>query len=327
MPASSETFDYLIWRIPGLPLQGWKLNMEQTSSDIQVVVSSFNGETQTFNAQGPYNPETALNWLNKNGISELNLKSSSNREAYEQAVSVIVDQIQKEKLRKVVLSRREVIEVDLDLKSTLGKLMDTYPDALVYALRTRDELWVGATPETLIRTDEHAIYTMALAGTRSPNGPPFSEKEFDEQSAVTEYIREELLKLGAEKVICKGPAPVQAGPVEHLQTNIEASVPKVGDAISWAKAMHPTPAVSGYPRDRATEIIHDTENYNRELYAGFFGWISPESARFYVNLRCMRIGRGQVALYAGGGVTAQSDAAAEWIETENKLKTLKSVIL
>jgi isochorismate synthase len=56
------------------------------------------------------------------------------------------------------------------------------------------------------------------------------------------------------------------------------------------------------------------------------GWSSGSTARFYVNLRCMEVGQQAVALYAGGGITAQSNPQREWEETEAKLQTLRSAI-
>lgn len=332
MPASSDHIGLLIWRVPGLPVQGWKLSREENDrlSESKVVVAGFSGRPCVLQAEGPVSEEESFGVLDRMSVPEVEPHTNDAPEEHIGRVARTVDQIRKEGLRKVVIARREDVEIDLPVESTFRRLCETYPKAVVYILRLSDEsgdrFWMGATPETLLTTDEHAIYTMSLAGTRRPDGPSFTAKEYDEQLAVTERIEGTLLALGVSKVICKGPETTQAGPVEHLITRIESALPPSGDAFDWACALHPTPAVAGLPLDDALKIIRETENFDRDLYAGFIGWMSGGNSRFYVNLRCMQIGRNRVALYAGGGITAHSDPEAEWEETVHKLETLKSVI-
>lgn len=310
-----------------MPIQGWKLHPANENAQVKVLIGPFQGDALEFNAEGPFDIDTASHWLSKDNIRDLNIGSSATREEHIAKIEKAIDQIRLRDLRKVVISRKEVVDADISITDTFLKLNATYSNAIVYALFVDGQMWMGATPETLLTTDEHALYTMALAGTRKPDGPAFTEKEFDEQEAVTDSIREVLMMNGASKIVCKGPRPVKAGPVEHLLTQIEASLPASRQPSDWAKLLHPTPAVCGQPKDDALSIISELENYDRSLYAGYIGWVSSENSRFYVNLRCMQVGQKHVALYAGGGITAQSNAESEWEETVNKLQTLKAVIL
>ncbi|TNE29346.1 MAG: isochorismate synthase [Bacteroidetes bacterium] len=329
VPASkSEHSNILIWRIPGLPTQGWKLSEDvpERLGDTKVHVSPFIGRATTFHAEGPLDAAELWPSIYAQNIHELADVHSDSKEAHIERVRAAVKQIVQNHLRKVVIARREDLEMELDYASTFQKLVDAYPQAIVYALFIEGRLWMGATPETLLTSDEHAIYTMALAGTRKPDGPEFTEKEYDEQLAVTESINDTLLQLGSAKVDAKGPEIIAAGPVQHLITRITAGLPNEGTPVDWAHSLHPTPAVCGMPKRDALSIIDALENFNRELYAGYLGWTSEENSRFYVNLRCMQVGQKRVALYAGGGITALSDPEAEWEETVIKLNTLKSVI-
>lgn len=309
-----------------MPIQGWELSGSDSNSNPRIVVAPFKGEPKEYQASGPFDFESCKRWLDKNELSELDVHSSADKNRHLRNVAQVVDEIKAKDLRKVVIARREVLEIDINPLTVFKQLCDSYPEAVVYAHHSKDSFWMGATPETLLTTDEHAVYTMALAGTRKPDGPEFSLKEVDEQAAVTESIRETLLNLGAGKVVCRGPEAIQAGPVEHLITRIESSKPSTGNPQDWAAALHPTPAVCGMPRGEASGIIDEVEGFNRSLYAGYFGWVSDENSRFYVNLRCMQVGQKRVALYAGGGITAKSDPESEWDETVNKLHTLKAVI-
>lgn len=322
MPANSK-YNFLLWRIPGLPIQGWRLLDEP--GDVQVVVSAFHGNPRTFHGVGPLEPTLFWKDISDAEISDIKAHSDS-REAHINRVSEAVDAIRSQGLRKVVIARKEVLDLAIDAEKVFGQLAEKYPQAVVYALHLDGELWMGATPETLLTSDESHVYTMALAGTRKPDGPAFAEKEFDEQAAVTDSIRDILLGLGAGKVVCRGPEPITAGPVEHLITRIESDQPTFGEVSDWAKALHPTPAVCGMPKGEALKVIDELENFDRSLYAGYIGWMSSENSRFYVNLRCMQVSRSQVALFAGGGITALSNPESEWEETVNKLDTLKSVL-
>lgn len=328
MPASkSEHSGILIWRIPGLPIQGWKL-WEDTAKngDTKVHVSPFVGKATSYHAEGPLDAAELWPFINPSSVSELKDSHTDSKEAHVDRVRAAIQHIIQNHLRKVVIARREDLDLQLDYPSTFQRLTESYPQAIVYALYVDGSLWMGATPETLLTSDEHAVYTMALAGTRRPDGPEFTDKEYDEQLAVTESINETLLQLGSVKVDAKGPETLAAGPVQHLITRITAGLPSSGSPEDWAHAFHPTPAVCGMPKQDALSIIGELENFDRELYAGYLGWTSDENSRFYVNLRCMQVGQKRVALYAGGGITAKSDPEAEWEETVVKLKTLKSVI-
>ena len=91
--------------------------------------------------------------------------------------------------------------------------------------------------------------------------------------------------------------------------------------------LQPTPAVCGLPKDRALDLIMKTEQHNREYYAGFCGPINYlHKTDLFVNLRCMKILKGQFALFVGGGLTAKSEPEKEWAETELKSETLKRII-
>ena len=111
-----------------------------------------------------------------------------------------------------------------------------------------------------------------------------------------------------------------AGPAEHRRTDIVFS----GDADPYRviRTLHPTPAVGGLPRQEALELIRELEPHDRMLYSGPVGIVSPNESHVFVNLRCMQVSHGNVHLFAGGGITAGSDPAAEWEETELKLRTL-----
>lgn len=318
----------LIWRVPNNPVEGWKLHpihAGEIASSV-VSISDFNGELKSFSAS--CESEDAL-WdeLLSQKLPELQGDFGSNKALHIARINDAIAHIRTSGMRKVVIARREDLVIELELRNTFRTLVSAYPNATVYTLWLNGKLWMGATPETLLTSQGSMVKTMALAGTRKLTGPSFSEKEEDEQLAVTESIESSLIELGAQEVVLDGPKSVQAGPVQHLLTSIEADLPNMVSALTCAKALHPTPAVCGMPKQEAFDLIQKLEDFDRELYAGFIGLETKNKSQFYVNLRCMQIGHNKVALYAGGGITSRSNPEMEWEETVVKMDTLKNIII
>ena len=113
--------------------------------------------------------------------------------------------------------------------------------------------------------------------------------------------------------------------VKHLRTDISFDIGNK-KPIEIAEIIHPSPAVSGLPQSFACELIKHAESHKRNLYTGFLGFISPSSTRLYVNLRCCQLYEKKAVLYLGGGFTKDSTPNNEWLETEEKSKTLISAI-
>ncbi|MDP4184710.1 MAG: chorismate-binding protein, partial [Bacteroidota bacterium] len=81
------------------------------------------------------------------------------------------------------------------------------------------------------------------------------------------------------------------------------------------------------PKNKSKEIILQTEKHDREFYSGFLGKIGVEQKTdLFVNLRCMKILPEHFQLFAGGGLTIDSECDKEWEETNQKIQTLLSVI-
>ena len=117
------------------------------------------------------------------------------------------------------------------------------------------------------------------------------------------------------------PETIDAGPVQHLRTTVEGDLHglPLGDV---ALALHPTPAVCGTPREAARAVIARVEAHQRGLYTGFWGpWSADGRTALYVNLRCLQVFHDRASLFVGAGITAGSDAHAEWEETTQKAST------
>lgn len=250
-------------------------------------------------------------------------------------IECVIDHIEKGEFEKVVLSRVKLIEGDyLDkLNRIFSQLVKDYPNAFVFMFNAGPHLWLGATPEPLLRAENGSMFTVSLAGTRplvekNLNIGAWNSKERLEQEYVTRYISKVLSKFNLIDVELEGPYTKQAGNLVHLRTDFsfrsEELKERLGDFLN---NLHPTPAVCGMPRQESLNLIDELEKHNREYYAGYLGPVGlGDRLALFVNLRCMRVLKNHLALFVGGGITADSVPADEWQETEIKSETLQSVI-
>ncbi|MDB4075530.1 chorismate-binding protein [Crocinitomicaceae bacterium] len=237
-----------------------------------------------------------------------------------------LEQFRKNRVSKAILSRVKKVNFPLNPEIYYDALCEKYPNAFVYLISSKEfGTWIGATPEVLVSIEDGIGKTMALAGTRPANDLiEWTDKERDEQQYVTDYIDSKLNGLAIETIKSIGPKTLVSGPVEHLLTDFEFEM-KATSLVELIETLHPTPAVCGLPLRESFEIINKIERHDRGLYTGLIGWIGAETI-LYVNLRCAQIIDSECYLYVGGGLTIDSNPGNEWVETENKAKTLLNVM-
>lgn len=253
--------------------------------------------------------------------------------------------------QKVVISRKEqVAGKAANFISIYKRLLNNYKTAYVYCwYHPKIGMWLGATPETLLQTEGNRFKTMSLAGTQKYEGTEnvlWQAKEKEEQQIVTQFITSSLAVVSNNLKVSELET-IRAGGLLHLRTAISGSSnSRFLDLQAVINALHPTPAVCGYPKLLAKRFILDHENYNREFYSGFLGEINRQEktnrnpklrnvensaygtvktvSNLYVNLRCIQLKESEGFIYVGGGITTQSNPELEWEETINKTKTIKN---
>ena len=278
--------------------------------------------------------------------------SSNAKDFHINLVKKGVEAINNNQFKKVVLSRKETVLLgENNPISIFKRLLNTYKSAFVYCwYHPKIGLWLGATPETLIKIEGNRFSIMALAGTQDYNGTldvVWKNKEIQEQRYVTDFILESL-KPVVESVKVSGTDTVKAGNLVHLKTIISAQLKSNSNLKSIISSLHPTPAVCGLPKEAAKAFILENENYNREFYTGFLGELNFEaqlkprsgkrnienrayaitktSTQLYVNLRCMQLDGNNANVFVGGGITQSSEAESEWDETVSKSLVIKSIL-
>jgi isochorismate synthase len=243
-------------------------------------------------------------------------------------INKALEELHSNTLHKVVLARKErrPLPVGFDAISFFLRLCVKYPSAFVYMIRLPGfTIWMGASPELLLRSNGLNCSTVSLAGTK-PNSEnrPWKDKELREQAIVSEYIRTTLEHAGISSISEEGPFDAKAGNLLHLKTVFRFRTNISAEKL--ARKLHPTPAIAGIPKQAATDFILQNEKTTRSYYTGFTGPYDSEKSEFYVNLRCASLFHKQIDLYAGGGILEGSEAEAEYQETLHKMQTVWSVV-
>jgi len=256
----------------------------------------------------------------------------SDQETHIKLVKSGIKEIEKGKLQKVVLSRKTQVPITKPPIKIFKTLLDKYPNAFGYFFHhPKVGTWCGATPETLLKVKGNKLQTMSLAATLpyvEHEKPKWGTKEIEEQQMVSEYIGDKLAHA-MERLEVDEAESVKAGKLWHLRSEVRGVMfpnLKVGEVI---RALHPTPAVCGIPTDEAQKFIQLNENYKRTFYTGFLGELNLRSQgelSLYVNLRCMELEEDKAFIFVGGGITEASDPESEWLETQNKSKTMLGIL-
>jgi isochorismate synthase len=256
---------------------------------------------------------------------------------FERIVAKGIQAINNQEFKKVVLSRKEIIKLEkFDLNATFNKLVQLYPSTFVYCFyHPKIGIWMGATPEQLVKANVNVFETMALAGTQKDYGSEeivWEKKEREEQQYVTDYIVNQLQDATLEISVTE-PYSLKAGSVWHLKTDIWGVLNTGFSLKEVINLLHPTPAVCGLPKEVSKVFILENENYDRAFYTGFLGELNTSfavdsvSSSLFVNLRCMQIRNSQAHLYMGCGITKDSIPENEWMESINKSMTMKRVFV
>lgn len=250
------------------------------------------------------------------------------KEEYITKVNNISKSIQNGEYKKVVFSKVKNIPKNSDFSTqhVFEKMCKNYPDAFVYCISSPETgTWMGASPELLLKKVGNAYKTVSLAGTREET-VMWTDKERAEQQVVTKYILNKINPFSSLVKVSK-PYDLNTGTVIHLKSDIEFQLKENQHIWGLVELLHPTPAVCGIPTKKARKYINELEPHSRNLYTGFIGPMGLNNqASLFVNLRCMQICSHHISLYVGGGIMGNSNAEKEWIETENKAKTLLKVL-
>lgn len=194
---------------------------------------------------------------------------------------------------------------------------------------------LGASPELLVHKAGKQVVSNPLAGTAPRGGDPVqdrrraeellaSAKDRREHAVVIEAIADTLAPFCRKLTVPEAPSLMRTGIVWHLGTRIVGELAEEQtSSLELATALHPTPAVCGWPVAAAQHSVRELEPFDREFYGGMVGWTDASGdGEWAVTLRCGEVDGERLRLYAGGGIVVGSHPQAELDETTVKFRTL-----
>ncbi|MEU6040235.1 isochorismate synthase [Actinomadura sp. NPDC047616] len=252
---------------------------------------------------------------------------------WERAVAAAVRDIRAGRLGKVVLARDLFAQADepIDARVLLARLAERFPACYTFACGGL----VGATPELLIRRTGDEVESLVLAGTTARGADPdedaeraarlvASAKDREEHAYAARMVRESLAPLCAELSVPDDPRVLTLPNVMHLASPVLGRLHGERSVLDVVEALHPTPAVCGTPTDRALELIGRLEGMDRGRYAGPVGWVDARGdGEWGIALRCAELDGTRARLFAGCGIVADSDPAAELAEAQSKFRVMR----
>lgn len=241
-------------------------------------------------------------------------------------------------LSKVVLAREVEVVANqaFSVAEVVRRLRVLNPTCMIFAAGG----FVGASPELLVARQGSAVRSHPLAGTTVASGDPVADqrwgaellaspKEREEHRLAVDAVAASLAPFCSQVVRPDAPSVMALGNLAHLGTAIEGTLcdplPSVLDLVA---AVHPSPAVAGVPRETALAFIAAQEGFDRGRYAGPVGWVDADgNGQWALAIRSAQLAGNRARLFAGNGLVAGSDPAAELAETQLKLQSMLGAIV
>jgi menaquinone-specific isochorismate synthase len=233
--------------------------------------------------------------------------------------------IRDNEVEKVVLSRTVTARFDapVPVSLVLSHLVGSEPDSHTYLV----DRFIGSSPELLVSLESGQIRSTSLAGSADPADPgaagSFQTDKMTREHALAADSVDLALGPFCSRLERSESGVVTYGGIQHLSTSFSGETHPGTTIAELLAALHPTAAVAGTPTKSAVELIRELEAHRRGRYAGPVGWIDSDGdGEFAIALRCGLIEDSTVTLFTGAGIVEGSDPAAEFEETEIKLRPM-----
>ena len=266
----------------------------------------------------------------------IDVTSNVPRERFLEMVKTAKEYIAAGDVYQVVLSQRFEAEISADPFTVYRALRHVNPSPYMYFLRMGKVSIVGSSPEMLVRVEGGMAQTHPIAGTRPRGKTEDEDTRLAEELKRNEKERSEhvmLVDLGRNdlgRVSQFGTVRVpqfmgleKYSHVMHLVSIVEGKLADDQDRLDALVACFPAGTVSGAPKVRAMEIIAELEPDRRGIYAGAVGYLDfAGNLDFCITIRTLVITGTRATVQAGAGIVADSNASAEYQETQDKAKAL-----
>jgi len=269
------------------------------------------------------------------------------RASYEEAVRAGKEHVRDGDVYQVVLSRTRELSGDLDTLGLYAALREINPSPYMYLLGFGERSVVGASPETLVSVRGREVVGNPIAGTSPRGNSPVEdrrlagelladEKERAEHTMLVDLARNDIRQVaeGGSVEVPEFMNVLKYSHVQHIESTVVGRLAEERDAFDAARATFPAGTLSGAPKIRAMEIIDALEASPRGVYGGgvgYFSWTGDADMAIVIRTATVEHGADgvpddRVTVRAGAGIVADSDPAAEYEETEQKMDGVLAAI-
>lgn len=277
-------------------------------------------------------------------------ESAGPREEYEEAVRTAKRHVLDGDIYQGVISRSRELRGEVDSLGLYAALREVNPSPYMYVLRHDDRSIVGASPETLVSVQGDRIVSNPIAGTCPRGTSPVEDRRLagemlaDAKERAEHTMLVDLARNDVRRVSEAGSVRVEEfmnvlkySHVQHIESTVTGTMAADADAFDATRATFPAGTLTGAPKVRAMEIIEALETTPREAYGGGVGYYAwTGDADFAIVIRTATLDESPpgasdtdetaVTVRAGAGLVADSDPAAEYEETEQKMDGVLAAI-
>ncbi|WP_139365056.1 isochorismate synthase [Litchfieldia alkalitelluris] len=268
------------------------------------------------------------------------VKSEVDPDAWMKSVADVVRDINEGEVEKVVLAR----EINLNFKETIDaddvlvNLREQQPMSYLFAFENEQSCFIGASPERLVKKKEQVIKSTCLAGSIARgktvdqddelgNQLLKDQKNIAEHEFVISMIKDAMLESCETITSSDQPELFKMRDIQHLYTPIKGVAKPGVTTLSMVKKLHPTPALGGFPSEKALDKIREVELLDRGWYAAPIGWIDgTDNGEFAVAIRSGLLKGKEASLFAGCGIVGESEPSSEYLETNMKFRPMLSAL-
>lgn len=269
----------------------------------------------------------------------INTKVRHDGESYIELIRRAKEFIARGDAYQLCLTNQIVIECEANPLRTFLTLQETNPAPYASYLRLGSLEIVSSSPEQFLKvTRDGQVSTKPIKGTRPRSEDPktdleiaeslrVNEKERAENLMIVDLMRNDLTRVcEPESVTVPSLFEVESyATVHQLVSKVVGKLRPGLNATSALAACFPGGSMTGAPKIRAMEILHDLEGGPRDIYSGVIGYLGFDGAgEFGMTIRTLVFEGGFASLGVGGGITIDSDPEAELSETMLKAKALIS---
>jgi anthranilate synthase component 1 len=258
-------------------------------------------------------------------------------DAYAAAIEKSKQYIRDGDVFQVVVSQRFDHEISAEPLDVYRVLRTLNPSPYMYLLTLVDPAGepysiVGSSPEALVKVSQSRVYMHPIAGSRPRGETPerdldlaeellADDKEKSEHLMLVDLARNDLLKVCTPGTVevTEFMQVERFSHIMHLVSSVEGDLRADASAVDVFRATFPAGTLSGAPKPRALEIIDELEPAQRGVYGGVVGYLDfAGDADLAIAIRTATIVGGLARVQAGAGLVADSDPAAEQLESQNK---------